>query len=322
MNDIVMICPYFGKLPNTINLTLYTLARNKNVDWILVTDNEIKYKSHNIRIIHCSYDDMKSLIKQKIGVSLSSPYKLCDFKPCYGFLFEELFSNYHYWGYFDIDSIYGKIDDFITEKILQDNQKIYDLGHFSIYRNDSKINRLFIGTSEERVPYAEILGTAGIVVFDEPFCIYKKNGKNYSINEIFKRNGYKVYENRKDFADIDVKHKNFHILHWNEKLDSGRLYFEYNDGMLLLKDYSNEEFKREVIYVHLQKKNLSINSISNLDTFFITPKGFYNENTNVDGRLFYHISVKWVWYIRFRAKRFLKNRITIWKMKSSITNYP
>ena len=42
-------------------------------------------------------------------VTLDRPYKLCDFKPAYGFIFGEYLKEYDYWGHCDIDIVWGDL---------------------------------------------------------------------------------------------------------------------------------------------------------------------------------------------------------------------
>jgi hypothetical protein len=62
--------------------------------------------------------------KLGFGVNIKHSYKLCDFKPAYGFIFFELIENYDFWGYCDIDIIFGSIRDFITKEILESHDLI------------------------------------------------------------------------------------------------------------------------------------------------------------------------------------------------------
>ena len=76
-----------------------------------------------------------------IKISLSRPYKCCDLKPIYGLLFNRYVKECDFWGYCDL--IFGNIRKFVTDDILNENDKIYISGHLSLYRNNNKINNLF-----------------------------------------------------------------------------------------------------------------------------------------------------------------------------------
>jgi len=87
---------------------------------------------------------------KKLGfdINLNSPYKLCDFKPTYGIIFEDMLSAYQYWGYGDMDIVFGDIRKHIP--LLQDEEPDIISGYhnflagpFSLYRNTPAINNLF-----------------------------------------------------------------------------------------------------------------------------------------------------------------------------------
>ena len=69
--------------------------------------------------------------KYDFSINLPSPYKLCDFKPAYGEIFNEFISSFDYWGYCDVDLIWGNIRKFLSNDLLD---KEYDK-IFEKYRN-------------------------------------------------------------------------------------------------------------------------------------------------------------------------------------------
>ena len=86
MKKIVMILPYFGKLPNYFSLFLLSCKNNPEIDWLLYTDSQVQSPASNIKINHCSFDIFVERIRKSIPfpITLTSPYDLCDFKPTYG----------------------------------------------------------------------------------------------------------------------------------------------------------------------------------------------------------------------------------------------
>ena len=252
---------------------------------------------------------MKNIIYKKIGTHLKSVYKLCDYKPTYGYLFEEYIKEYKFWGYCDVDVIFGDLSKFVNEERLKNFDKIYDLGHLSIYRNIKKIREAFMGNEICVVPYKEILEEQEILVFDEPYCLYFDPNNKYEnggINQILIKMGYSVYSEKKDYADLDIKYNNFHLMH--TKKDENRLltFFEYKNGRLLEKSYKDKNYVRERAYVHLQqKKHIKIQNNSK-NHFYITPKEFIDTDF-ISAESFYKVDLKLYWYVKFRAKRVMKH---------------
>ena len=135
-----MIMPYFGKFPIWFELYLYGCSKNVNFDFYFITDCDVPSKIYsNTIFIRTSFCEYCELISKKLSISFSprSPYKLCDVKPFYGVIHSDIIANYDYWGYGDIDVLYGDLNI-----ILRKSRK-YDVfsahadrlsGHFTVVR--------------------------------------------------------------------------------------------------------------------------------------------------------------------------------------------
>lgn len=146
-----MLIPFYGKWPVYFQLYLKSCAYNPALKIFFITDLELpKETPSNVEKIHIAFSDLASLFSDKLGtnVALNSYYKLCDFKPAYGFLFEDYIKEFDFWGFGDIDLVYGKIDEFITDEILEKNDVItfrteWLSGALTLFRNNAEINSLF-----------------------------------------------------------------------------------------------------------------------------------------------------------------------------------
>ena len=76
-------------------------------------------------------------------ISLNSPYKLCDFRPAYGDIFQEELQDYDFWGYCDTDLIFGDICKYLTTNILKEYDKIFEYGHLTIFKNNNRMRNLY-----------------------------------------------------------------------------------------------------------------------------------------------------------------------------------
>ena len=54
-----------------------------------------------------------------IAFDAADPYKLCDLKPCLAFIHERDVADFEFFGYGDIDVVYGNIGKFYTEEIRE-----------------------------------------------------------------------------------------------------------------------------------------------------------------------------------------------------------
>ena len=143
MLSLLVIHLYFGKLPNYFDFWLKSCEENEDVDFLIVSDNEIKSKARNILTYRCSLSEIKHRAEEllKIPVSLEKPHKLCDYKPLFGLLMQEYSCKYDFWGYCDNDLIFGDIRKFLTDDVLLNYDYILGMGHFHVQRtNDPKFD--------------------------------------------------------------------------------------------------------------------------------------------------------------------------------------
>lgn len=142
------LCCYFGQWPTHFQQWLTTCRYNQDIRFFLVSDIPVdKYEvPDNVQVINKSFSELRALIASKfsdIRISLDRPYKLCDFKTAYGYIFDDLFQGYDYWGYYDIDTFWGDIKHFIPNNDDAHLVKIFPCGHLSFIKNAAPWNKIF-----------------------------------------------------------------------------------------------------------------------------------------------------------------------------------
>lgn len=146
---IAIICPYFGKLPVWFDLLLYSCSRNESIDFYFFTDCDIPKTYGNTIFYRISFEDYCNLVSSKLTIKFqpNSPYKLCDLKPFYGIIHKDLIGEYDFWGFADMDLVYGDLSELV--KKVESGR--YDLitthadrvaGHFTLIRNASRYTDL------------------------------------------------------------------------------------------------------------------------------------------------------------------------------------
>ncbi len=183
---ICIVSVWFGSWPSYLHYFLKTCATNNFVEWILVSDQEFQGNlPQNIAFITMSRKTFSETASKKIGIDifLEESYKLCDLKPTFGIIFEDLLATYQYWGYCDIDLAFGDIHKHIFP-LLEESPDILSgypnflSGPFCLYRNAKTINNLF----RECPDHKQVLQDPSHQAFDEnipreiPFftkCIYR-----------------------------------------------------------------------------------------------------------------------------------------------------
>lgn len=119
---IVILVPYFGRWPFWMDFFLVSIGHNPDIHWRFYTDCGIPENSPgNTLFVECSYEDYQARVSDALGINFrpAGPYKLCDIKPAYGLIHEAEISDYDFWGFGDIDVVWGDIMAFVTEDMLQ-----------------------------------------------------------------------------------------------------------------------------------------------------------------------------------------------------------
>ena len=147
MKKIAFIIPYFGRLPNYFPFWLKSIESNDSINFFLFTNDRRTFNfPQNISVTYMSYDEFVKFVSSKFEfeLALKSPYKLCDFKPAYGFIFSEYLRNFDFWGHCDFDCFFGDIRKWLQGDILSDYNKVLFLGHMSLYKNSIKMSKKMI----------------------------------------------------------------------------------------------------------------------------------------------------------------------------------
>lgn len=192
MKKCILILPYFGKFNNYFPLFLRTCEKNTDIDFLIITDNTELYNyPSNVYILHMTFDEFKAMAAKKLGFDpcLPTPYKLCDFKPSYGFLFEEYISDYNFWGHCDCDLVFGNLNRLLIPLLDKGYDKLFAAGHLVIYKNSFHNNRLFMNSHNGKNLYKDVFTSPRIWGFDEAQCDRDMN----NVHEIFRSAGAKMF---------------------------------------------------------------------------------------------------------------------------------
>lgn len=290
MKKCCFIIPYFGKLPRHFDVFLKSCEYNIDFYWIIFTDDrtiESRILPKNVKYFKMTFEECQNLIKSKFDfeILLKEPYKLCDYKPAYGYIFEKYIEDFEFWGHCDIDTIMGNLKQYITNDILEKYDKIFCLGHMILYRNSFENNRVFMRKYKNVELYKKVFSNNEIMWFDECF----KDDQN--INSIFLNEGKMVYTkdlslNFKMFPTNFVKTTyNFEKNVFEDQFyeyclpifDNGHIYLYYKSGEKLVRE--------EFLYAHFQSRNMRVHhKLNNYSFFKILPNVFMplevNEITN------------------------------------------
>lgn len=119
MAKIGIIVPYFGKWPRWFSFYLKSCELNKDYHWFFHTDCKIpKNYPDNVTFNKKTFDEYCQRVSHSLGINFKpeNPYKLCDIKPALGYIHRKELQEFEFYGYSDIDVIYGNLDCFFTSE--------------------------------------------------------------------------------------------------------------------------------------------------------------------------------------------------------------
>lgn len=164
MKKIALMCGYFGGRPSDNKGNIYrrpdgseingiwplelpaflvSCEKNSSIDWKIVTNlTPPENPPKNVEFINVELEELFERFQKKVGVPLpfTNLKKMGDVKSTYGIIFDDILSDYDFWGLCDMDIIWGDIRNVITDDLLEE----YDIissregnmsGHFSLFRN-------------------------------------------------------------------------------------------------------------------------------------------------------------------------------------------
>src|SRR6266542_235207 len=127
-----ILIPYLGKSPLGFDHFAFSASFVTGADFLFLTDDLSGASPYpNFRIIPFSISEFNALAKGAIGCELGSnhPMKICDFRPAFGLIFAHLLRDSDFWGYCDVDVLFGNISPYLATALLSD----YDV--ISTYAN-------------------------------------------------------------------------------------------------------------------------------------------------------------------------------------------
>ena len=299
--DYVVFCPYFGNLPNNFELWLKSCSYNDKFKFIVFTNDSRKTElPENVELIILSFEEFKGKVQKKFDfkISLDAPYKLCDYKIAYGYIFSEYLGSCKYWGACDMDLIFGDLLKFMPN---EEYDKISTRGHFMLMKNTKGLREAFMISNTSKIGYKDILSNNMHFASDEI--------GDYNINNILLKNGYSIYNYENTVADISPIRINMRISPMENDYLKGNRIFSFENGKVFCNEIINKKIiKKEYSYIHFQKRKMNFNiTNSNYNKFIITYKSFEN-----------HQEVTNKYILKNQPKIIIGKTIIVMRIKSAI----
>ena len=268
MKKIRLIIPYFGKLPKFFPYFLLTAKRNQKIDFLIYTDQNVAQfetlNAKNIKFITLPFDDLRKKVQSKFNfkISLKTPYKLCDYKVAYGFIFEEELKGYDYWGFCDTDVLLGDIYQFLEDHnfFTNDYARYGLLGHLQIFKNSQEVNHVFMSGQglNYRLDYQNVFANEQNFIFDEAD----------GIQVLFKKSGFDQLQD-KFFDDIDISH--FSFREYGEDEPKRYYFWSEKNGLERIEIKGKKLVVEHPLYAHFQKRTIECPEFEVADSFYVIP---------------------------------------------------
>ena len=262
MKSIVVIFPYFGKLPVQYKMWRESALSNPSIDFMFFTDADIE-PAKNIIVNKMQFSDSQQLVQNafEFQIVLNRPYKLCEYKQAYGYILQEYIKDYDFWGFGDLDLVYGDIRTFITEEVLM-HKFILGWGHLSLLHNDEGTNTYFMKQEAGYQNYREAFTTSKITFFDE----FNHKGCSDKWRDCRPENCWL----EEPFDNVSKPKQSYHF----NSLNRGwhQVLFEHIGNKLYMIRFNNGKIeKKESLYAHFQHRSFMKDKVKDYSHFLVIP---------------------------------------------------
>lgn len=242
VKSIVILIDYFGRWPKWFPVFLASCAFNKTVNWIIRTDCEIPEDSpKNVTFISMSYDDYVAMVSQRLRINFKpvGSYKICDVRPMFGDMYQDDIADFDYYGFGDLDVIYGDIRRFYTDEVLS-----FDIisthvgmisGHLVLFRNTETMRKAY----SKILNWQEYAENPESTRFDEDVfskLFFRQQHPN-GIAPIYCENVYC----KEQYSTV------FHPMPWHDGMPDHPNVWFWKNGVVT----NNRNIGRQYLYLHL-----------------------------------------------------------------------
>lgn len=283
-NKVAVLIPYFGRWPVWIDLYFYSCSRQAGVDFVFYTDCQLPNREYKNIIFHpISFGEYCKFVSEQLSIPFrpDNAYKLCDLKPFYGIIHKKDLERYEWWGFGDIDLVYGDLSLLVNEE----NLCRYDLltthvdriaGHFTVIRKASKYTTLCM-----RIPNwkLKICDSNHYGMDERDFTRIALTGKYKCIKKVY-QNVFKAF------------------------IPPYRKFYFFSQMERILRAWPSRMLMREFFTTFVPKPDVTCTfNLENND--IICPTGQITRISSVAGKLYLH-------FLFFKKTQYL-NTDTFWK---------
>jgi hypothetical protein len=177
---------WLGPFPPWMPCFLASCARIRTVRWLIFHDAPPPANpAANVEFVPLAGEAFRERARTRLGVEPPPAlgYKLCDFKATYGTLFGDFLGDTEYFGWTDLDLVYGDVDRLLapllgTPDVLSFHRGLLS-NHFCLMRNDQEHRQLY-----QRIPgWREKLAAPGYSALDDEHLtnLVRGRARTYSV---------------------------------------------------------------------------------------------------------------------------------------------
>lgn len=305
MKTIIVIFPHFGTLPPQYKMWRASALYNTDIDFMFFTDCDVQ-PAKNIIVHKMTFADFRQMVQNKFDfpIVLDRPYKICDYRPAFAYIFSKYVKGYDFWGWGDLDVVYGDIRHFITDEVLSSYKMFSGYGHFTLYKNDEFTNTFFMKDVDGFVSYKEAFTQQRSMYFDE----YEYKGFGDKWRKCHPGDCWLEWP----FDNASKPKQSYHF----NSMTRGwkRVIFEHIDKKLFMIRFNQGKIeKKESLYAHFQHRGFMKDRVTDYRHFLVTPSAIIDYPRH-------HVTLRLRWLCRNRSLMTQyyqwKDRI-LWKLKLS-----
>jgi hypothetical protein len=162
--------------------------------------------------------------------------------------------EYDFWGFCDVDLIWGNLAHFITHDVLKNYDRIYSRGHLELFRNLPKITNAVIDDYSKYHTLENTMGVSIKDIFSHSYAAHFDEGPHLQAIMSQPRTNARNYIHY-DMADIKSTKKQFICINPIDNSEEAFAYFKWENGVL--SGYRLDGTFKEFAYAHLQKRKMS-----------------------------------------------------------------
>jgi uncharacterized protein YneR len=278
--------------------------RNPTVDFMFFTDADVE-SAKNIIVHKMQFGEFQEIVQKSFDftITLDRPYKLCEYKQAYGYILQNYIKEYDFWGFGDLDLVYGDIRSFITDDVLK-HKFLLGWGHLTLLRNDKDAVTYFMKEVEGYQSYKYAFTTSKITFFDE----YGYKGCSDKWKDCRPEDCWL----ERPFDNASKPKQSYHF----NSLTRGwkQVIFEHIDNKLYMLRFINGGLeKKESLYAHFQHRSFMKDYVTDHSHFLVTPRAIINYPKHF-------VIIRLRWFCRNRSimtKFYQWKDLLIWKLRLS-----